>query len=318
MNVPMTSEIPRFSLEQLQGGRDLDALAAACERWGFFKLADHGISDETSAAFLSSVKEFFGLPDAEKQQLRRSAENPWGYYDSELTKNRRDWKEIFDLGIDQDDASHTSYTPWPEALPSFQSSMLEWYAQCEQISHLLLEAICQTLNQPARQLRPFFAPQHSSFLRLNHYPLCEAPADPAHDFPEKGHLGIYHHTDAGALTVLLQDDVAGLQVRCDDTWYTIEPEPGCMIINVGDLVQVWSNDRYQAPLHRVLANSDRERFSAAFFFNPAFNADCRPLVDQLEEPPRYHVVNWGEFRSARAAGDYADVGEEVQISHYRR
>ena len=93
------------------------------------------------------------------------------------------------------------------------------------------------------------------------------------------------------------------------------PEPDTLIINVGDLVQVWSNDQYRAPLHRVLANTSEDRFSAAFFLNPHFDTDCEPL---LQAPARYHTVNWGEFRSGRAAGDYANQGEEVQISDYRR
>ena len=94
--------------------------------------------------------------------------------------------------------------------------------------------------------------------------------------------------------------------------HTVVPRPGALVINIGDLVQVRSNDRYPAPEHRVLASAARERYSAPYFFNPTYTADCAPLFS----PPRYRPVNWGEFRAARVAGDYADIGEEVQISHY--
>ena len=83
-------------------------------------------------------------------------------------------------------------------------------------------------------------------------------------------------------------------------------------------MQVWSNDRYRAALHRVLANSDAERFSVPFFFSPAYSTDYAPLTTTFdrETPARYRKINWGEFYRKRADGDYADRGEEVQISHY--
>ena len=114
------------------------------------------------------------------------------------------------------------------------------------------------------------------------------------------------------------DDVAGLQVHNNGTFHTVAPRDGALIINVGDIVQVWSNDRYQAPLHRVLANAEEPRVSIPYFLNPSYDYDYEPLsgVARTNEPPHYRPINWGEFRAKRSAGDYADVGEEVQISHY--
>ena len=95
-------------------------------------------------------------------------------------------------------------------------------------------------------------------------------------------------------------------------------EAGALTINIGDIVQVWSNDRYRAPLHRVLANSSHPRYSAPFFLNPNYQAMYAPLPSALEgRAPLYHPINWGEFRAGRAAGDYADVGDEIQISDFR-
>ena len=133
-----------------------------------------------------------------------------------------------------------------------------------------------------------------------------------------GHLGISHHSDAGAVTVLLQDGRSGLQVEKEGQWYTVAADSGSIIINIGDVVQVWSNDRYKAPLHRVLASDTHTRYSAPFFLNPAFQTDYAPLQStQRRGQALYRPINWGEFRNGRAAGDYADVGEEIQIAHYR-
>jgi len=183
----------------------------------------------------------------------------------------------------------------------------------------MLGAIARCLQTPAADLEGAFAPRHSSFLRLNYYPRCPAPAGPETPLGGAGQFGINHHTDAGAITILLQDDQSGLQVYRRNAWTLVQPNPEALVVNIGDVVQVWSNDRYPAALHRVIASSSAERYSAAFFFNPAPNAHYAPLPGVLgeSEPPHYRPINWGEFRASRTAGDYADYGAEVQISDYR-
>ena len=82
---------------------------------------------------------------------------------------------------------------------------------------------------------------------------------------------------------------------------------------------MWSKDFYKAPLHRVKARRDEVRYSSPFFYNPSYQCDYAPVESAVspERPAAYRAINWGEFRLARFAGDYADVGEETQISHYR-
>jgi len=105
----------------------------------------------------------------------------------------------------------------------------------------------------------------------------------------------------------------------DEAWYDVEPIEGAFTINTGDIMQVWSNDVYKAPLHQVKARSDKERYSSPFFYNPSYETDYAPVHSVVSEatPARYRAINWGDFRLARFGGDYADVGEERQIAHYR-
>ena len=121
------------------------------------------------------------------------------------------------------------------------------------------------------------------------------------------------------LTLLLQDDQPGLQVFRNGAWHLVMPRRDALVVNIGDIVQVWSNDRYRAALHRVVTNQQKGRFSIPFFLNPAYETDYAPLPTMIDanNPPRYRSINWREFRSRRAAGDYADYGEEVQISQYQ-
>ena len=160
-----------------------------------------------------------------------------------------------------------------------------------------------------------FEPTHTSFLRLNYYPV----EDPLSDLPDEvrdgADLGIHHHSDAGAVTILIQDDVGGLQVFKDGYWYDVEPIAGAFVVNIGDMVQVWSNDEYRAALHRVQAMSSIDRYSFPFFFNPAYGAIVEPL-ECAKTPNLYLGIDWGEFRRRRADGDYANVGKEVQIADY--
>ena len=319
--MPQT-EIPIIDLRNLPDGHEvMRLLDHACKEWGFFQIVGHGIDQALRQDTLREMARFFSLPSAEKRSIIRTSDNAWGFFDRELTKNVLDWKEIFDVGPSETRGPLAGAVPqWPESLPEFKTTLRAYTDACERIARHLLSSIAMILGAAPADLNRAFEPEHSSFLRLNYYPLCAEPATPeSPTVPEKGHLGISHHTDAGALTVLMQSSVAGLQVKRRGRWYLVEPQDDALVINIGDIVQVWSNDRYKAPLHRVVANSHLERYSAAFFFNPSYEANYAPLPSVCDEnnPPLYEPINWGEFRAGRAADDYADVGEEIQISHFR-
>ena len=314
--------IPVLDLQDLSS----TALDEACSQWGFFALAGHGVDDKLITEVLSQAQAFFTQPTATKNQIRRSANNAWGFNDAELTKNRKDWKEIIDIGPPVHAGPLAGAIPqWPQ-LSGFKECMQTLTAEMHRVSMRLVQEIASSLGV-SEDLRPPFQ-DHSSFLRLNYYPPCPDPApsyteagtDADADFqPSSGHLGISHHTDAGAVTALLQDSKPGLQVFRNEHWHLVPVTPNTLIINIGDIVQVWSNDRYQAPLHRVLANSDSPRISVPYFLNPSYDYDYAPLrTSRSEAAPRYEAINWGVFRQQRTAGDYADYGAEVQISDFRR
>jgi len=289
----------------------LSELAEACTEWGCFQIVNHGMKDELIAALHSQMRTFFALSSKQKQAIERTADNPWGFYDRELTKNVRDWKEIFDVGpLAQSGPLAGGAPQWPADMPQFKSTMLEYFAACQEIVLDLLAAVSQNLGMPEDYLARDFGEKQTSFLRLNYYPVCTEL---------DGQLGISHHTDAGAITVMAQDLQPGLQIYRRNAWHTVEPRANALVVNIGDIVQVWSNDRYRAPVHRVVTSAEVHRYSAPFFFNPNYDTDYAPLpgVVSEAEPARYRAINWGEFRAGRAAGDYADYGEEIQISQFR-
>jgi isopenicillin N synthase-like dioxygenase len=297
-------------------------IARACEDWGFFQVVGHGVDPALTRAAMAEARAFFARPGADKRGLSRTARNPWGYYDRELTKNLRDKKEIFDIGPEAasggEDGLGAARIPWPADREAFRSTLLAYAGACEALSRRLLGLVCLGLRADRTELDAAFAPASTSFLRLNHYPVRDPLADVADAAAPGADLGIHHHTDAGALTVLLQDQVEGLQVWRDAAWRAVAPTPGAFVVNIGDMIQVWTNDLYAAPVHRVLAMDAVERLSLPLFFNPGYEAVVAPLARCTgpERPARYRPIRWGEFRQRRADGDFADYGAEVQISDY--
>ncbi len=305
-----SGSVPVVDIAELDGEPALIAIDRACREWGFFQVTGHGIDDAIIDDLFAAAKAFFGRPIGEKRRILRSAGNPWGFYDEELTKNTRDWKQVFDYGPGDGD---TLVPRWPDDMPGFREAVLAWHAACESLAHRLLSAIARNLGAPEGELNALFGDDHTSFMRLNYYPRLPPGAKDDSTF------GVNEHSDAGALTVLLQDDQAGLEVCRGGEWYLVEPRRDALVINLGDMAQVWSNDRYRAALHRVVTNTDRDRYSSPYFFNPSYDTDYAPLPSCISasNPARYRPINWREFRTRRADGDYADYGDEVQITDYR-
>ena len=292
--------------ERAQTHREIDA---ACRDSGVFQIVGHDIDTRLIAALRRQMRALFAQAPEAKRAISRTAENPWGFYDRELTRYMRDWKEVYDFGPADGDAIAPQ---WPAELPAFQPVILAYYEACDAVAIRLLRILARNLGMPADSLDEDFRPQHTSFLRLNYYPRCVRNL--------AGHLGVNPHTDAGALTLLLQDEEPGLQVYHHGAWRLVEPHPDALVVNLGDIAQVWSNDQYRAPLHRAIVHSKVERFSVPFFFNPVYSAEYAPLPSTVgaRTPPRYRAINWREFRERRSAGDYANGREYLEISHYAK
>jgi len=300
-------------------GTAIEEIATACREWGFFQVVNHGVPQKLIEKEWQQTRKFFAQPMAAKKAIMRTRENPWGYYNNELTKNQRDKKEVFDFTTDGTDPIYAAENRWPDGQDEFRTVMREYLLACTKLALQLLQAFCVGLKLPADFMHDDFATNHTGFIRLNYYPVkdplegTDTPHQPVAD------LGVHHHTDAGALTVLMQDDVGGLQVYREGYWHRISPVEGAIVINTGDMMQVWSNDYYHAAMHRVRAMEECDRYSIPFFFNPSAATRVGPLPTVISDarPSRYRSIEWSEYRGKRTDGDYADYGTEVQISQFR-
>ncbi|KAL3920696.1 MAG: hypothetical protein SGILL_003128, partial [Bacillariaceae sp.] len=262
-----------------------------------------------------------------------------------MQEQKRDWKEALDMGVpgtrdwsvpdDQDDnlcLDGWNQLPPTDILPDFRAVVTKFFDACAKLADHIAVLMAKGLGQDENSsLIKELREKHSSYLRANYYPLCDA-TQVAEDGSKP--LGISPHRDAGFLTVLLQDvDCHSLQVLKDDQWITIHPEPYAFTINTGDMAEVWSNGKYKAPLHRVLSNETRERYSTPFFYNPSYATRVEPLAvttvgeednteekkssgNNYQEAPMYLGVLWGYFRAVRFAGDLTDLGVEIQVADF--
>ncbi|XP_039141018.1 probable 2-oxoglutarate-dependent dioxygenase At5g05600 [Dioscorea cayenensis subsp. rotundata] len=289
-------------------------IGEACRDWGFFQVVNHGVEVELLERIQAAASEFFALPAEEKRRVQRGVLNPLGYYDTEHTKNVRDWKEVFDfIVIESETDSLLLKNQWPEYPPEMREACEEYVEGVEKLAYKLLELIAMSLNLPAKILNSFFEGS-TSFSRLNHYNPCPSP-----DLV----LGVGRHKDGGALTVLFQDEVGGLDVKrkTDGEWVRVKPIHNSFIVNVGDIIQVWSNDKYESVEHRVSVNSEKDRLSIPFFFNPAACTNVKPLEELVSEdnPPKYQEYNWGDFfKSRRDSNFQKSEKENLQIYHFKR
>lgn len=324
--------IPNINLEHYQQGdpqapehaRCLDELARACEDHGFFLLSGHGCDTLVEAVFSQSAA-FFAAPKAQKMALYRDAENPLGYYDRELTKQKRDLKEVFDFKAGGHQSNNPArQTRWPDEPREFRQTLSEFFQRFTRLSEDTMAMVFTALGMPAERVAQTmdggFGELHSSAARLNYYPAADpVPVAERERINPLGDMALHHHTDPGAITLLLQDAHGGLQARSKtDGWIDVPPQPGTIVVNVGDVLQVWTNDRCTAGVHRVQpVHSATGRYSTPFFYQPRFDALIEPWVEAGEQA-HYRGFSWREFIRGRVTDNFADYGEDdVQISRYR-
>lgn len=302
------------------GATSLVALDAACRDHGFFLLSGHGM-DEVVARTFDAARRFFESPFEVKDAVRRDARNPLGYNDRELTKRRRDHKEVFDL-VDPTQGRAKGYNRWPD-LDGFRDAISEHYDACSDLAARTTDLVLAALGLDASVRASYGGDRTTSNLRLNHYTLDDpVPASDRAGLADLGDVALGHHTDLGLLTLLIQDDVGGLQAEsAEHGWIDVEPRPGTIVVNLADCMQVWTNDRYRAAVHRVLPMTTTTRMSIPYFLNPERDRLIEPIpeiVGVTGGVARYRPFAFREFIDARSADNYADAGaEDSQIADYR-
>ena len=292
----------------------LKLLDSACRDHGFFLLKNHGMQSTINDMWQAS-EWFFKQPRKDKLAITRTESIPLGYYDRELTKQKRDLKEVFDFMLPKVDGE--DFNQWPKD-QDFKNVMLHFFQEASTVAAQTLDLLFYALNND--QITLPVGESKTSNARLNFYPISD-PLDSSDQakVSELGDMALNHHTDPGILTLLIQDMTGGLQAKSKESgWIDIEPEEDTIVVNLGDAMQVWSNDQYVAAIHRVLKRTNNSRYSTPYFYNPEGNAVLKPIEGLSSESDRYKSFTWKEYIQGRVNDNYEDLGEDdIQIERFR-
>ena len=329
MAIQSADHIPILDIGAFLSGDERTAIEVASQlRWiqeeiGFYYIVNHGLSAELIQRAIEQVRGLHSLPMADKLKLKVD-EDTTGYVPINSTiyvttdagdNDQYDLNENYRI-VRERKADHPSIqagrrftgpNKWPpqDLLPDFKSTMLEYYNAMENLGRALLPLYARALDLAPDYFDELFT--DPTWLTRNvHY-----PAAPAKD----NQFGISPHTDHGFITLLPVSKVPGLEVKTQTgEWMTGDYVEGAMIVNSGDFMQKWTNGRFIATPHRVLAPKE-ERYISAFFFNPNWDVRSEPLPScvSAEAPAQFdvttfheHLCNYVDRNYSKSSGGQAD------------
>lgn len=301
---------------------------AACRSIGFLAIRGHQLDPRVIEAMLAAADGFFALPEGEKRAYTPpSSDINRGYAAKETellalslgVQTPPDLFEAFNVGpeewpggdLDQRAQQLAMFAAniWPARPAEFRAAVSRYFDAAAAQSAVLLEIFAVALGL-ARDFFQVFTDHSTDTMRINHY--RRSPGQPE---PLDGQQRMGAHTDYGIVTVLYADSVPGLEVvRPDGQWQPVTPEPGCLLVNLGDLMAEWTNDQWKSSLHRVvppprLERGPAVRRSVAFFRDGNYDAliECLPSCAGEGNPPRYPPVLAGEHLRAKVLGPRTQV-----------
>lgn len=255
-----SESVPVVDVQRLARGDpvELEKLHFACKDWGFFQVVNHGVSVLLLEEFKQEIKSFFDLSYEEKQKLWQQPENHEGFGQLLVVSEEQklDWSDMFyittlPLGLRKADLF--------EKLPENLRNKLEEYSlEVKKLALLILGHMARALKMEAEEIREMFGDGVQS-MRMNYYPPCPEP-----DMT----IGFTPHSDAVALTILFQlNETVGLQIKREGRWVPVKPLHNAFVVNIGDIMEIFSNGIYRSIEHRATVNSTKERLSVATFYS---------------------------------------------------
>jgi isopenicillin N synthase-like dioxygenase len=308
------SHIPVIDLKRLAGNTaDRHAVALdlsqACRESGFFYVVGHGVDEDLQRRLLELSREFFAQDPATKLRIRMAlGGRAWrGYFrvGDELTSGKPDQKEglYFGAEIPSNHPRVLDGTPlygpnlFPAEPPGLRDAVLEYMSALTQLGHRLMAGLALSLGLDELYFADRYTAEPLTLFRIFNYP---PPPDP-------GLWGVGEHTDYGLLTILLQDDAGGLEVRSRSRWVAAPPLPGSFVCNIGDMLDRMTRGLYRSTPHRVRNPAPRNRLSFPFFFDPNFFARIHPIdLPEGQIPLDDQAERWDRASVHLFGGTYGD------------
>ncbi|KAK7351134.1 hypothetical protein VNO77_10355 [Canavalia gladiata] len=283
--------VPIISLSQPHN-QLVKQVTEAASKWGFFVITDHGISTTLIQRLQEVGQQFFALPQKEKEAYANDpSTGSFEGYGTKMTKNLEEKVEWVDYYFHlMTPPSKVNYDMWPKNPPSYREVTQEYNGEILRVTDKVLEVLSEGLGLERKVLKSCLGDEEIELeMKINMYPPCPQP---------ELALGVEPHTDMSALTILVPNNVPGLQVWKDNNWISVNYLQNALFVHIGDQLEVLSNGKYKSVLHRSLVNKEHKRMSWAVFASPPLETVVGPLPSVVNDrnPPKFSTKTYAEYR----------------------
>ena len=296
--IPVIDYGPYFAGEAGALARLGAEIRQACEQVGFFYISNHGVKQEVVDRAFAAARRFHALPLERKLALglnqdnigylpvNASAQNSSTVHKATKPNQNESFFVTHDRGPDHPDVIAGKVlrgrNQWPDALPGFRDDVMAYVKALEALCERMIPGFAAALDLPENHFAPMFADEAHITLRMLHYPPQAVVED--------NQFGQAPHTDNSFMTVLARTEVPGLAVRLPSgEWFPPPLIPGTFLVNLGNMMRRFSNDRFLSTPHGVLNDSGTDRYSLAYFHSPNPDAVIQPVPSCVgpADPPKY-------------------------------